>query len=84
MTSSLVPRPIFLHALCMVCMCEKFGLGTDYMAAVFVDPRSLAVGRVGNLIVSCGRAHVTDIANCCLTPRTYFVLAGWVIKEVVS
>ena len=50
------------------------------MVTVFVDPCSLAVGA---LTVSHGRAHVTDIAQSCLTLRADFLIAG-VIKEVVS
>ena len=53
------------------------------MAAVFIDPSSLAVGAEYEMLVSHGRAHVADIAQYCLTPRTHFLVAV-VIKEVVS
>ena len=54
------------------------------MAAVCIDPRSLALGAVYEILtVSHGRAHVADIVQYCLTPRTHFLVAG-VIKEVAS
>ena len=56
---------------------------SDSMAAVFIDPLTSSRCRVLNLTVSCGRAHVADIVQYCLTPRTYFLIAV-VIKEVVS
>ena len=46
------------------------------MAAVFIDPSSLAVGAEYEMLVSHGRAHVADIAQYCLTPRTHFLVAG--------
>ena len=49
-----------------------------------IDPRSLALGAEYEILtVSHGRAHVADIVQCCLTPRTHFLVAG-VIKEVAS
>ena len=45
------------------------------MAAVFIDPRSLAVGAKYEILVFRGRVHVADIAQYCLTPRTHFLVA---------
>ena len=56
---------------------------SDSMAAVFIDPCSLALGAEYEILVSHGRVHDTDIVQYCLTPRTHFLVAG-VIKEVVS
>ena len=49
------------------------------MAAVFIDPRSLALGAEYEIL----RFLVVDIVQYCLTPRNHFLVAG-VIKEVVS
>ena len=38
-------------------------------------------GRVWNLTVSRGRAHITDIVQCCFTPRTRFLVSR-VIKDL--
>ena len=55
------------------------------MAAVFIDPRSLAV--YAQYKVSHGGVHIADIAQYCLSLRTHFwvysLFAG-VIKELVS
>ena len=39
--------------------------------------------RMWSLVVSLDRTHVTETAQCCLTFRTRFLVAG-VIKEIVS
>ena len=55
------------------------------MAAVFVSLHLSVLGAQCEVlyIVSLDRTHVTETAQCCLTFRTRFLVAG-VIKEVVS